>query len=803
MRVLVRLLGALAVAAVLLAAAAWLYLRQSLPQVDGELRLAGVVAPVDVLRDQYGIPHIYAASIEDAVFALGLVHAQDRLWQMEMNRRIAAGRLSEVVGAGGLEIDRFLRTLGVRRAAEANLKALDADTLRLLDAYARGVNAFLATDPVLPVEFWLTGARPEPWAPADSAAWVKMMAWEVGGNWRNEVLRMRLAASVPLARIQEFVAPYPGEPAPEIADLKTLYGTLGREGVQLAGDLVRLAEAAPGVSAEGLGSNNWVVSGARSVTGKPLLANDPHLGLTAPSVWYFAHLSAPGVNLIGATLPGVPALVLGRNDHIAWGFTTTVADVQDLYIEKLDGSGGYLTPEGPQPFRVIEETIRVKGGEPEKLAVRVSRHGPVVSDVFRPAQDLAPRGHVIAFAWTALAEDDRTLQSALKFARARDWNAFLEALRDFHSPPQNIVYADVGGNIGFVAAGRVPVRKPDNDLKGLAPAPGWRAQYDWTGYVPFEQLPQSFNPGDGMLYTANHKITPPGYRHHISVEWQSPYRAERIRELLEAIPKHARSSFARIQGDIVSIAMREALPRLAATRPRSEAARGALALLAKWDGSMADGRAEPLIAWAWWRELTRMLYADELGDAFRANWMPRANFVQRVLAGDPGQARWCDDVRTPALETCEELLALSLEAALADLRRRFGENMAAWRWGQAHVARHEHRPFGRQPTLARLFDIRVPTPGDTYTVNVGRVNLFDDAQPFANRHAASLRAIYDFADLEQSLFIHSGGQSGNVLSPHYAAFTAAWAKGEYIPMVTARSALEARPHGLLRILPPP
>ncbi len=803
MRVLVRLLGALAVAAVLLAAAAWLYLRQSLPQVDGELRLAGVVAPVDVLRDQYGIPHIYAASIEDAVFALGLVHAQDRLWQMEMNRRIAAGRLSEVVGAGGLEIDRFLRTLGVRRAAEANLKALDADTLRLLDAYARGVNAFLATDPVLPVEFWLTGARPEPWAPADSAAWVKMMAWEVGGNWRNEVLRMRLAASVPLARIQEFVAPYPGEPAPEIADLKTLYGTLGREGVQLAGDLVRLAEAAPGVSAEGLGSNNWVVSGARSVTGKPLLANDPHLGLTAPSVWYFAHLSAPGVNLIGATLPGVPALVLGRNDRIAWGFTTTVADVQDLYIEKLDGSGGYLTPEGPQPFRVIEETIRVKGGEPEKLAVRVSRHGPVVSDVFRPAQDLAPRGHVIAFAWTALAEDDRTLQSALKFARARDWNAFLEALRDFHSPPQNIVYADVGGNIGFVAAGRVPVRKPDNDLKGLAPAPGWRAQYDWTGYVPFEQLPQSFNPGDGMLYTANHKITPPGYRHHISVEWQSPYRAERIRELLEAIPKHARSSFARIQGDIVSIAMREALPRLAATRPRSEAARGALALLAKWDGSMADGRAEPLIAWAWWRELTRMLYADELGDAFRANWMPRANFVQRVLAGDPGQARWCDDVRTPALETCEELLALSLEAALADLRRRFGENMAAWRWGQAHVARHEHRPFGRQPTLARLFDIRVPTPGDTYTVNVGRVNLFDDAQPFANRHAASLRAIYDFADLEQSLFIHSGGQSGNVLSPHYAAFTAAWAKGEYIPMVTARSALEARPHGLLRILPPP
>ncbi|MGH8705044.1 MAG: penicillin acylase family protein, partial [Burkholderiales bacterium] len=226
-----------------------------------------------------------------------------------------------------------------------------------------------------------------------------------------------------------------------------------------------------------------------------------------------------------------------------------------------------------------------------------------------------------------------------------------------------------------------------------------------------------------------------------------------------------------------------------------------LALLANWDGTMADGRAEPLIAWAWWREFTRMLYADELGEAFRANWMPRANFVARVLSGDPSHAHWCDDVRTPAVETCEELLALSLEAALADLKKRYGDDAAAWRWGPAHVARHEHRPFGRQPLLARLFDIRVPTPGDTYTVNVGRVNLFDDAQPFANRHAASLRAIYDLADPEKSLFIHSGGQSGNILSPHYEAFTEAWAKGEYIPMLTERKTLEAQPHKLLRLTP--
>mgnify|MGYP001612536259 FL=1 len=800
MRLLLRLVALILSLIVLAAAGAYLTLRQSLPKTSGEIRLAGLTAPVEVLRDRYGIPHIFAASLDDASFALGYVHAQDRLWQMEMNRRIAAGRVAELVGAGALETDRFLRTLGVRRAAEANLRLLDADTRRLLDAYAAGVNAFLASAPVLPIEFWLTGARPEPWSPADSVGWVKMMAWDLGHNWREELLRMRLSKSLPLARIQQFVAPYPGEPPPEIADLKELYGTLERDAVQLA----RFAPPKSGSEPdfpdnEGLGSNNWVVSGARSASGKPLLANDPHLGLTAPAVWYFAQLSVPGLNVIGATLPGVPAVVLGRNERIAWGFTNTGPDVQDLYIEKLDASGGYRAPEGVRPFQVIEETIRVKGAEAEKLRIRVSRHGPVISDVSRTAQELSPRGHVLAFAWTALAEDDRTMQAALKLARARDWEGFLAAARDFHSPQQNMVYADIGGDIGFIAAGRVPVRKPANDLKGLAPAPGWLAKYDWDGYLPFEQLPRSHNPASGAVHTANQRITPPGYAHFISAEWQPPYRANRIAQLLAAAPKHTVQSFARMQGDVVSLPMRELLPRLTATRPRSEEARQALALLAKWDGAMAADRPEPLIAWGWWRELTRALYADEVGEAFRPNWRSRPTFVAKVLSGEA--AAWCDDVRTPVVETCEELLALSLEAALADLRKRYGDDMAAWRWGPAHAAHHEHRPFGRQPLLARLFDIRVPSPGDAFTVNAGRSNFFDEAQPFANRHAASLRAIYDLSDLEKSLYIHSGGQSGNILSDHYNAFTEAWARGEYIAMRTERKVLEAEPHHKLRLLP--
>ncbi|MGE0876512.1 MAG: penicillin acylase family protein [Burkholderiales bacterium] len=793
MRLLLRTGLLLLVVLAVALAAAYAYLRQSLPKLEGELRVPGLVSGVDVLRDAWGIPHIYARNAEDAYFALGYVHAQDRLWQMEMNRRIAAGRIAEVVGPRGLEADRFLRTLGVRRAAEATLANLDADTRVLLDVYAAGVNAFLAGSPVLPVEFLLTGTRPEPWTPADSLGWVKMMAWDLGGNWRNELLRMRLASALPMARIHEFLPPYPGDAPPRIADLRELYGGLGKTAVKLA------AMAPP--AGEGLGSNSWVLSGAHTASGKPLLANDPHLGLTAPAVWYLAHLHAPGLNVIGATLPGVPLVVLGRNARIAWGFTNTGPDVQDIYIEKLDSAGGYLAPDGPQPFSVIEETIRVKGAPAETLQVRATRHGPVISDVFKPALDAAPRGYVLAFQWTALRDDDLSLQALAKLARARNWDDAVGASREMHTPQQNIVYADVDGNIGFLAPGRIPLRRQDNDLMGHAPAPGWDARYDWNGFLDPAALPLEYNPHGGVIVTANHKIVPPGYPHFITSEWQPPYRAERIRALLAATPKHTLQSFARIQSDVASLAMREMLPLLLAAQPASDAARRAHALLAQWNGSMEGARAEPLIASAWWRELTRAVYADELGEAFSTNWLLRPQFMSAVLAARGDAARWCDDVRSAPVETCAQLLQSSLDAALADLTRRYGADMAAWRWDAAHVARHEHRPFGRHAQLAQLFNISVPTPGDAFSVNVGRNNLNEEANPYASRHAASLRAIYDLADLEQSVFIHSGGQSGNLLSPHYRSFTAAWAKGEYIPMRTARGSVEAASHYALRLIP--
>ena len=793
MKTALRVLSALILALLLALAAGYAWLRQSLPQLEGTVTLSGLKAPVDIVRDRYGVPHIYAGSVDDAYFALGFVHAQDRLWQMEMNRRIGSGRLSEALGPATLEADKFLRTLGVRHVAEASLKFLNAETLSQLDAYAAGINAFLAQrSGPLPPEFLLTGVKPEPWQSADSVAWNRMMAWDLGGNWRSELLRMRLAKKLSVAQIREFLPPYPGDAPLAIADYGALYRQL---------DASKLAALAlPGLS-EGGASNNWVVAGSRTASGKPLLANDPHLGLSAPAIWYFAHLSAPGFDVMGATLPGVPAVVLGRNRHIAWGMTNTGPDVQDLYIERIDGEGRVLAPQGWQKLATRSEVIKVKGQADVTITVRASRHGPLISDVFKPAAEALPQNFALAFAWTALREDDLSMQAGGKLAIARNWNEFLAAARDFESPQQNMVYADTEGNIGFIAPGRVPVRKPENDLKGQAPAPGWDAKFDWNGFIPFEGLPRSYNPAAGEIVTANNKIVPDNYPYYLTSEWVPPYRADRIKQLLDATPKHTLQSFERIQADTMSLQVHQILPLLLKTKTADAEAQQVLQQLARWDADMSAAGAEPLIVSAWLRELGRLIYADELGELFDGAWEHRARFMYNVLADTHGEGHWCDDVNTPAKETCADLLPKALNLALADLKRRYGADRNQWHWGEAHYALSEHRPFGQQPLLAKFFDMRVPSPGDTYTIDVGRNTLADKTAPFANLFAPSLRAIYDLSDLDKSVYMHSTGQSGNVLSPLYRDFSLPWSRVEYIPMSMKRSDALAGSLGTLRLQP--
>ena len=757
----------------------YFYLRLSLPKLAGELQIAGLDAPVEILRDAHGVPHIFARSERDAQFALGFVHAQDRLWQLEMNRRIASGRLAEILGPAALDTDRFLRTVGVRRVAEANLRHLDAESRKLLAAYAAGVNSFLRTKPVLPLEFWILGVKPEPWSEVDTAAWAKMLSWDLGGNWRSELLRLQLAPRLATSMIQELFPPYPGDKSPELPNLRELYRVLEKEPAQVSA-----------LDWLGGASNSWVVSGARTASGKPLLANDPHLGLSAPNIWYFAHLHAPGIDQIGATLPGVPGVIIGRNERIAWSATNTGPDVQDLYLEKLDSAGGYVAPDGHRPFTVVHDTIKVKGGPDVALNVRISRHGPVISDVLSRALDATPRGHALALAWTALAEDDVSLGAFLKVARARNWQEFVDATRLLSVPQQNLSYADVDGNIGFIAPAKVPIRKRENDLHGLAPAPGWDARYDWAGFIPFDELPRAFNPPSGKIVTANNKIVPPGYRYVITHEWEVPYRADRIDQLLEGVKKHDAASFARMQADTLSLAARVLLPRMVAIQGQSMESAEVLKWLAAWDGAMAADRPEPLIYTAWIRELARAMYADELGPVFRGAWRSRSMFLDDVLSDRNAESRWCDDVNTPRLETCDEILSTSLEKALDDLRKRYGKDANAWKWGKAHEARLRHRPFSRSDWLRRYFDITAPSPGDGYTINRGDMDFSDEPEPFANRHASSLRAIYDLADPDASRFIMPGGQSGNLLSTHHHDLMPLWARGEYVPMTTDRAKLE-------------
>lgn len=785
------------------------YRSASQPQIDGQLKIAGLTASIDIIRDADGVPHIYAQSSRDAYFALGFVHAQDRLWQLELNRRIPAGRMAEILGPNALPTDRFLRTLGVRRNAERILASLAPDTRSALQAYADGINAYLANRRgPLPPEFIINGAPvPAPWQPVDSIGWQTMMAWDLGANWTQELLRMRLSQRLSLKQINEFLAPYPGDKAVVTRDYTKLYQSLGGTVQQLSA----VEKIAPPSVIDGIGSNNWAVTGSRSASGRALLANDPHLGLTVPSLWYLAHLSAPGMNVIGATLPGLPAVVLGRTDRIAWAFTNTAPDVQDLYIERINPahSGQYQTPDGWADFETRSETIRVKGQRDVTMQVKETRHGPVISGAL-PVIDKAPvdaMQYVVAFAWTALRPDDLTLQAGVRFNYARNWQEFLAAAKDFGGPQQNIVYADIDGNIGFIAPGRIPIRKPGNDLKGLAPAPGWDARYDWIGFIPFDRLPRQYNPVSRQIVTANQKVVGNDYPYYLTSEWALPYRAIRIQELLAMQPVHDMQSFAAIQKDHVSLAVRELLPLLRKTSPGSARAGHALDMLREWDGSMAAGRPEPLIASAWLREISRQIFADELGQSLMHEYWEHRNFHQamvNVLNNKDHQGRWCANALQPSgasADACGALLPVALDKALADLEKHYGKDMSGWEWGNAHVAHSSHRPFGKVPLLARLFDIRVPTPGDTFTVNAGRNNPGDDTAPYANRHAAGLRALYDLGDPENSRFMLATGQSGNVFSPFYRNLVSRWATVEYLPMVTRRDTVEKNQLGTLTLTP--
>ena len=761
-----RTLVAFGLLLVLLVAAAgggWLYLRSSLPQVEGEVAVNGLHGPVRIARDADGVPLIAAGDDEDAAFGLGFAHAQDRLFQMELQRRYGAGRLAEIFGAQALPTDRQMRVLGLYRSAAAAFQHLSPPVQRTLEAYGAGVNAFLAARRgALPPEFLLLRFSPEPWTTADSLVWGKLMDLELAGNYRGELLRARLARTVSAADLAFL---YPGYPKDAPTTLAAIYRQL---------PLRRLYAALPERVGLHFASNNWVVAGAGTASGKPVLANDPHLRFGAPGFWYLARLKTPQHQITGGTVAGTPFVVIGHNDKIAWGFTTTASDVEDLFIEKLDPAdpGRYLTPDGPAPFTTRRETIAVKGAAPETLTVRSTRNGPVLSDVL-PA-GTAANGYVLALQTTFLGDDDTTAEALWRMNRATDWPQFRAALQDFVAPQQNMVYADIDGNIGFIAPARIPVRKSGN---GWLPVPGWTGDYDWTGTVPFDALPQGVNPKSGRFVSANNKIVPDSYPYFLSHDWDIPNRAERIGERLAEAPQQSQQASAAIQADTLSIMARRLVPLMTAIDPRSNDAKDAVARLRRWDFRMDRDKAEPLIFTAWLRNFAHDVLFARLGEAAEDYWDLRPDVMEAVLREHP---EWCGDPKGPAPADCNARLEATLGAALAELRRDYGSDVSAWSWGRVHIAEFTNPVFARIPVLRDWFRAAVPTAGGYDTINRGATNVRDPTEPFVQRFGAGLRIVTDLASPQDSWMIAAPGQSGNPLSPHFADLVERWRDFRYL-----------------------
>ncbi|WP_247892362.1 penicillin acylase family protein [Azospirillum sp. Sh1] len=772
------------------------WMRAQQPQTSGTIAIPGGGAPAEIVRDRQGVVHIFAATERDAYRALGYAHAQDRLWQMETMRRAGAGRLAELIGTKygdfALRSDRLMRTLGVRRSAEAMEATLSPDARTAFEAYAEGVNAYLATrSEALPVEFQLLRHTPEPWTVADSLVWAKLMALQLSANYRDELFRSRVLERLSPVQVDDLFPPdAPGAPTTLATDLR---------GMDLRETVKRTLAALPQMGFD-TASNEWVLTGARTTTGKPILANDPHLGLEAPILWYLARIVTPDFTVTGATVPGVPLTILGHNGKVAWGFTTTHSDTQDLFVEKPDPQdpAGYLTPDGSQPFETRAETIAIAGEPSQTLTVRSTRHGPVISDL-----DAAPAGTALAstapgpalaLSFPGLAGDDTSAEALYRLNHAESAETAREALRLHVAPQQNVVYADVAGTVGFISAGRVPIRRKGD---GRVPVPGWTGEYDWTGFLPYYALPQAVNPPSGQFVNANNAVVGRDYPYRLATEWPDPSRAKRIVEML-GTGRFSVEDVARQQMDIVSLPARDFLPELLKYPAPPGVASDAAALLRNWDGRMDRNRPEPLIFTAWMRELVRVVFADELGPDFASYWELRPEALRHVLSERP---EWCDDITTPQKESCADMIGRSLEAAVAMLAERHGSSPKSWRWGDDHKAALVHRMLSRLPLIGGTADLSVETDGGFFTVNRGSTSTRDPANPFRHVHGAGLRAVYDLADLDNSRFVIATGQSGNIWSRHWGDLVELWRDGGSLRLAGDRGTLVSAGAEVLTLTP--
>ncbi|MQQ07185.1 penicillin acylase family protein [Epibacterium sp. SM1979] len=790
---------------------------QSLPTYDKEVALPGVTAPVEIVRDNANVPHIFGsfgASDEDVYFGLGYAHAQDRLWQMTVLRRTAQGRLSEVFGARTLESDNLMRRLDIYRLAQQSVAVQSAGTQAALRAYSAGVNARLleinehALGRGAP-EMFLFPAPVAPWQPADSLALLKLLAVQSSTQMQNEILRTRtsLALQDP-DRLRDILPDAPGNGISVLPEYSDLFPSLKQFSNAASPQPSTWPLPERGFSSA---SNAWAAAPKRSATGGTLLANDPHNTLTAPSAWYLARLELATGGVIGATLPGIPAVLSGRSDELGWGITASYLDDQDLYIEELnpENTEEYKTPIGFASFRTRRAIINVKDATPVTSTLRWTENGPVLPGGMFNLSSITPPGHVVSLAWTALTPKDTSMTAAIDLMRSQNVNQAITAAEAFVAPSFNLVLADQT-QIAMKTIGAVPQRSSRHQSKGRLPTPGWRRENRWQGRAPYAANPIFRNPRGGILGNTNNKLVERPFPNHISYDWGDSQRIHRWQRLMQTREVHTRDSFIEAQQDTVSFAARTLLPLIGAdlwftgeAAPQGTPERKrqtALNLLAQWNGEMNEHLPEPLIYAAWVRALQNRLIEDDIGPLSNAFAHVDPLFIERVFRDIDGASAWCDIRQSALIESCSDISRLALDDAILWIDETYGGTLESLRWGDAHQANHIHEAMGRIPVLRYFVNIRQSTSGGDNTLQRGLTSGRGSA-PFTNTHASGYRGVYDFADPDGSVFVTSTGQSGHFLSRYYDDLSQLWRRGEYIPMSLDENLARAASVGVTRILP--
>lgn len=793
---LFRIATGLVVLAVIAVALVYWFASRSLPDYDKTLRVAGISAPVEIVRDNADVPHIFGATDEDVLYGLGYAHAQDRLWQMLVMRWTVQGRLSEVFGPRTLKIDKLLRRFDLYGIAREAVNYQDEETLSKLRAYAAGVNARLEEINTSALgrgapELFLFSAPVAPWTPADSLAMGKLMALQLTGHMGNEVMRARTSLALPDPdRLRDIMPDAPGRAIAALPKYAGMFPGLPRyaEGAGYSDDPLSPIRHPDFAGA----SNAFAAAPSRSAAGGTLLANDPHLGFSAPTIWYLARLELRSGGVIGGTIPGIPSVLTGRSDRLGWGLTTAYVDDQDVHIEQLNPENPqeYRTPEGFREFETRGSIIRIKGAEPVTITLRWTDNGPVLSGADYDLETITPPGHVASVSWTALEVDDQTVAAGIRLMSAGSIEQAIEAMRGIAAPAQNVTLADRSG-IAMKTVGLIPARDPGHDTEGRMPTKGWLTQNRWQGFQPYERNPEFRDPPGGILGNTNNKTVDRPFPDHVSYLWGDTQRVHRWRRLMQSREVHTRDSFIEAQLDTVSFTARSLLPLIgkdlwftgeAAPDGTPERLRQrALELLADWNGEMNEHLPEPLIYAAWLRALQTRLIQDDLGPLAEEFVHLQPVFLERVFRDIDGAADWCDVRQSSPEETCSDIARLALDDALVWVEERYGDALESLRWGDAHQATHDHQILGEVPVLRHFVNIRQSTSGGDNTLLRG-MTRGTGPDPFFNVHGAGFRGVYDFADPNSSVFITSTGQSGHFLSQHYDDLAQLWRRGEYVPM---------------------